>query len=146
MRVLLAGATGAIGRQAVPVLAAAGHQVTGLARTPARLPHAEVLAADALDRAAVQRAVLAAGPDVIVHMLTAIPDPVDPRHLARYMALTNRLRTQGTANLLAAAADARVIVQPGGWCCGWATSTGRAPASTPTAAASPGGSVPAGSR
>jgi nucleoside-diphosphate-sugar epimerase len=103
MRILLAGATGVIGRQAVPVLAAAGHQVVGLARTPARLPDAEVLAADALDRAAVQGAVLAAGPDVIVHMLTAIPDPVDPRHLARDMALTNRLHTQGTANLLAAA-------------------------------------------
>jgi nucleoside-diphosphate-sugar epimerase len=111
MRILLAGATGVIGRQAVPVLTAAGHQVTGLARTPARLPHAEVLAADALDRAAVQRAVLAASPEVIVHMLTAIPDPVDPRHLARDMALTNRLRTQGTANLLAAADGARVIVQ-----------------------------------
>ena len=190
MRILLAGATGVIGRQAVPVLAAAGHQVVGLARTPARLPDAEVLAADALDGAAVQRAVLAAGPDVIVHMLTAIPDPVDPRHLARDMAPTNRLRTQGTANLLAAAGGARVIVQgwptpttppgprsrtrtppcgttrrpssppwspprrsrpavspgPGGWCCGWATSTGRALASTPTAAASPGGSAPAGSR
>jgi hypothetical protein len=59
----------------------------------------------------VQRAVLAASPDVIVHMLTAIPDPVDPRHLARDMALTNRLRTQGTANLLAAADGARVIGQ-----------------------------------
>jgi hypothetical protein len=43
MRILLAGATGVIGRQAVPVLAAAGHEVTGLARTPARLPDAEVL-------------------------------------------------------------------------------------------------------
>lgn len=111
MRVLLAGATGVIGRQAVPVLAAAGHQVTGLARSPGRLPDAEVVAADALDPAAVQRAVLAAAPDVIVHMLTAIPDPVDPRHLARDMALTNRLRTQGTANLLAAADGARVIAQ-----------------------------------
>jgi hypothetical protein len=49
MRVLLAGATGVIGRQAVPVLAAAGHQVTGLARTPARLPDAEVVAVDVLD-------------------------------------------------------------------------------------------------
>jgi nucleoside-diphosphate-sugar epimerase len=117
MCILLAGATGVIGRQAVPVLAAAGHEVVGLARTPARLPDAEVLAADALDRAAVQRAVLAAGPDVIVHMLTAIPDPVDPRHLARDMAPTNRLRTQGTANLLAAAGGARVIVQ------GWPTPT-----------------------
>jgi nucleoside-diphosphate-sugar epimerase len=111
MRVLLAGATGAIGRQAVPVLAAAGHEVTGLARTPTRFPDAEVVAADALDPAAVQRAVLAAAPDVIVHMLTAIPDPIDPRHLARDMAMTNRLRTQGTANLIRAADGARVIVQ-----------------------------------
>ncbi len=82
MRVLLAGATGVIGRQAVPVLAAAGHQVTGLARTPIQLPDAEVVAVDALDRAAVTQAVRSAHPEVIVHMLTAIPDPVDPRHLA----------------------------------------------------------------
>jgi hypothetical protein len=53
-----------------------------------------------------------ARPEVIVHMLTAIPDPIDPRHLARDMALTNRLRTQGTANLLAAAgAGVRMIAQ-----------------------------------
>jgi nucleoside-diphosphate-sugar epimerase len=111
MRILLAGATGVIGRQAVPVLAAAGHQVTGLARAPARLPDAEVVAVDALDASAVADAVRAANPEVIVHMLTAIPDPVDPRHLARDMALTNRLRTQGTANLLAAAGGTRVIAQ-----------------------------------
>jgi nucleoside-diphosphate-sugar epimerase len=111
MRILLAGATGAIGRQTVPVLTGAGHQVVGLARTPTRLPDAEVVAADALDPAAVADAVRAAAPDVIVHMLTAIPDPVDPRHLARDMALTNQLRTQGTANLLAAATGARVITQ-----------------------------------
>ena len=111
MRVLLAGATGVIGRQAIPILTAAGHQVTGLARAPARLTDAEVVAADALDATAVAGAVRWAAPDVIVHMLTAIPDPVDPRHLARDMALTNRLRTQGTANLLAAAGGARVIAQ-----------------------------------
>jgi nucleoside-diphosphate-sugar epimerase len=110
MRILLAGATGVIGRQTVPVLAAAGHQVIGLARTPARRPDAEVVAADALDRTAVADAVRSAAPDVIVHMLTAIPDPIDPRHLARDMALTNRLRTEGTANLLAAA-GARMIAQ-----------------------------------
>ena len=107
MRILLAGATGVIGRQTVPVLTAAGHQVTGLAARSAHLPDAEVLAADALDPAAVAGAVRSAGPDVIVHMLTAIPDPVDPRHLARDMAPTNRLRTQGTANLLAATGGAR---------------------------------------
>jgi nucleoside-diphosphate-sugar epimerase len=111
MRILLAGATGVIGRQTVPILAAAGHRVVGLARTRPASPNAEVVAADALDPAAVRRAVRAAAPDVIVHMLTAIPDPIDPRQLARDMALTNRLRTQGTANLLAAAAGTRVIVQ-----------------------------------
>jgi nucleoside-diphosphate-sugar epimerase len=110
MRVLLAGATGVIGRQAVPVLAA-GHRVVGLARTPARLPGAEVVAANALDTAAVAAAVRSAAPDVIVHMLTAIPDAVDPRHLARDMAATDRLRTLGTANLIAAAGGARVIAQ-----------------------------------
>jgi nucleoside-diphosphate-sugar epimerase len=111
MRVLLAGATGVIGHQTVPVLGAAGHQVIGLARTSTRLPDAEVVAADALDPTAVADAVRSAAPDVIVHMLTAIPDPVDPRHLARDMALTNRLRTEGTANLLAVAGSARVIAQ-----------------------------------
>jgi nucleoside-diphosphate-sugar epimerase len=111
MCILLAGATGVIGRQTVPILTGAGHQVTGLARTPTRLPDTEVVAADALDTAAVADAVRSAAPDVIVQMLTAIPDPVDPRHLARDMAPTNRLRTQGTANLLAAASGARVITQ-----------------------------------
>ena len=111
MRVLLAGATGVIGRQTVPVLTGAGHQVIGLANAPARLLGAEVVAADALDPTAVAKAVRAAAPDVIVHMLTAIRDPIDPRHLARDMALTNRLRTQATANLLAAAGGARMIAQ-----------------------------------
>lgn len=111
MRILLAGATGVIGRQTVPVLTAAGHQVIGLARRPARIPGAEVVVADALDPAAVAAAVRAATPEVVVHMLTAIPDPLDPKHLARDMALTNRLRTQGTANLIAAAGGAPVIAQ-----------------------------------
>jgi nucleoside-diphosphate-sugar epimerase len=111
MRILLAGAAGVIGRQTVPVLAAAGHQVIGLGRTPARLPDAEVVVADALDPAAIYDAVRAAAPQVIVHLLTAIPDPIDPRHLARDMALTNRLRTQATANLLAVADGTRVIAQ-----------------------------------
>jgi uncharacterized protein YbjT (DUF2867 family) len=62
MRILLAGATGVIGRRAVPVLAGAGQQVIGLARTPARLPDAEVVAADALDPGAVANAVRSAAP------------------------------------------------------------------------------------
>ena len=55
MRILLAGATGVIGRQTVPILTGAGHQVTGLARTPTRLPDTEVVAADALDPARRRR-------------------------------------------------------------------------------------------
>jgi nucleoside-diphosphate-sugar epimerase len=110
MRILLAGVTGVIGREAVPVLTAAGHEVIGLARTSIQLPDAEVVSVDALDRAAVTHAVESAHPEVIVHMLTAVPDPVDPKHLARDMALTNQLRTHATANLLAAG-GARVIAR-----------------------------------
>src|SRR6202012_2796686 len=69
MRILLAGAPGVIGRQTVPVLAAAGHQVIGLARTPGRLPGAELVVADALDPAGVAPAVRAAAPEVLVHKL-----------------------------------------------------------------------------
>lgn len=98
MRILIAGATGVIGRQAVRVLTAAGHDVVALARTPTRLPDVDVVAADALDATALTRAVRTAAPDVVVHMLTAIPDPLDPKHMARDMARTNRLRTEGTAN------------------------------------------------
>jgi nucleoside-diphosphate-sugar epimerase len=111
VRILLAGATGVIGRQAIPVLVQAGHEVMGLAHSPMHPPDAEVVVADALDATAVAAAVRSAAPDVIVHMLTAIPDPIDPKHLARDMSPTNRLRTHGTANLLAAANGARVIAQ-----------------------------------
>lgn len=119
MRVLVAGATGVIGRRLAPLLTSVGHEVVGLARS---LDRAEVLqgsgatlvVADLLDRSAVARAVREAAPDAVVHMATAIPADVNPRRLARDFALTNRLRTEGTRNLLEAAADSgvrRVITQ-----------------------------------
>ncbi|EOD65739.1 NAD-dependent epimerase/dehydratase family protein, partial [Amycolatopsis vancoresmycina] len=74
-------------------------------------PGAEVLVADALDRDGVRAAVRQAAPDTVVNLLTAIPAEPDPKHLARDLAVTNRLRTEGTRNLLAAAGDARVISQ-----------------------------------
>ncbi|MET8850100.1 NAD(P)-dependent oxidoreductase [Amycolatopsis sp. NPDC004625] len=114
MKVLVAGATGVLGRRVVPQLAAAGHEVLALAR-PGRAPlvaaGAEVLVADALDRDGVRAAVRRAAPDTVVNLLTAIPAEPDPKHLARDLAVTNRLRTEGTRNLLAAAGDARVISQ-----------------------------------
>jgi nucleoside-diphosphate-sugar epimerase len=75
---------------------------------------ARVIVADALDRSAVARAVCDAAPDAVVDMLTAIPAEINPKRLARDFALTNRLRTEGTRNLLDAARKAgvrRVITQ-----------------------------------
>lgn len=113
MRVLIAGATGVIGTQLVPVLREKGHEVVALSRSAARgaaLAGEGVrpVRADALDAAALTEAVERAAPDAVVNLLTAIPDKVDPRKLAKVFALTNRLRTEGTRNLLAAAARAGV--------------------------------------
>jgi nucleoside-diphosphate-sugar epimerase len=108
MRVFIAGATGAIGNQLVPLLISAGHAAVAMSRTEkraasARAAGAEIVRADALDADATARAVRATRPDVVVNLLTAIPAVVDPKHLARDFAATNRLRTEGTRNLLDAA-------------------------------------------
>ncbi|HEY3759726.1 MAG TPA: NAD(P)-dependent oxidoreductase [Solirubrobacteraceae bacterium] len=108
MRVFLAGATGAIGRQLVPLLLADGHQVTGMTRSPQRARElqtagAEAVIADALEREAVHAAVVQARPEAVIHQLTAIPALIDPRTIARDFVLTNRLRSEGTRHLVAAA-------------------------------------------
>ena len=101
MRVFVAGATGAIGRQLVPRLVTAGHEVTGMTRSESKQPMlaelgAVPVVADALDADQVADAVAHARPEVIVHELTAI-GAVSTRHMERDFALTNRLRTEGTA-------------------------------------------------
>ena len=106
MRVFVAGATGAIGKQLVPRLVAAGHEVHGMTRSESKKSMLDALGAvpvvaDALDADQVAAAVGNAGPDVIVHQLTAIGG-VDMRHFDRDFALTNRLRTAGTDHLLSA--------------------------------------------
>lgn len=111
MRVFLAGATGAIGTQLLPLLLADGHQVTGMTRSPhkadtLRAAGAEAVVADGLDAQAVSRAVAAARPDAVIHELTAIPQRLDARKIKRDFALTDRLRTEGTRNLIAAAQEA----------------------------------------
>jgi nucleoside-diphosphate-sugar epimerase len=103
MRILIAGATGVIGRPTLSRLEEAGHDVTALARPGRTVPDRETVNADLLDSRAVTRAVRAARPDVVVHLATALPDPVNPRHIRRQMAATNELRTRGTANLIAGA-------------------------------------------
>ena len=106
MRVFVAGATGAIGRQLVPRLIAAGHEVHGMTRSESKQAMlyelgATPVVADALDPDQVAQAVGKARPDVIVHQLTAI-GALDMRHFDRDFALTNRLRTEGTDYLLSA--------------------------------------------
>jgi nucleoside-diphosphate-sugar epimerase len=108
MKVFVAGATGAIGAELVPQLVAAGHDVIGMTRSPAksewlRALGARPVVADALDREAVARVVAEAEPEVIVHELTALSGDTDWRHPDRTFAMTNRLRTEGTDHLLAAA-------------------------------------------
>jgi nucleoside-diphosphate-sugar epimerase len=108
MRVFVAGATGAVGRRLVPLLVAHGHDVTAMTRTPRkawllRRLGAEPVVADGLDEAAVMRAVTRSRADVVVHEMTGLAGVKGVRHFDREFALTNRLRTEGTQHLLAAA-------------------------------------------
>jgi nucleoside-diphosphate-sugar epimerase len=108
MRVFVAGGTGVIGRRLVPQLVARGHQVTATTTSPGKLGLLEQLGADALvvdglDAVSVGEAVAEARPDAIVHQMTAIAVKPDMKHFDRLFATTNRLRTEGTDHLLAAA-------------------------------------------
>jgi nucleoside-diphosphate-sugar epimerase len=108
MRVLIAGATGVIGRQLIPLLAAVDHEVIAVSRSrggTARLPGVQVHQADLLDRTAIAKLAADCAPDAVVHLATAIPAAINPKRFDRDMALTNRLRTEGTANLLDAASE-----------------------------------------
>ena len=116
MRVFVAGASGAIGRPLVRKLIAAGHEVTGMTRSQARAEEVRAAGADAavvdvFDADALRTEIDKASPEVIVHELTALPDRIDFRKEDTYAA-TNRIRTEGTRNLIDAArtAGARRLV------------------------------------
>jgi nucleoside-diphosphate-sugar epimerase len=107
MKVLVAGAAGAMGKQLVPRLAAKGHEVFGMTRSGGnadaiRELGASPIVADALDPDQVAAAVATAEPETIVHELTALAGSLDLRHFDRDLALTNRLRTEATDHLLSA--------------------------------------------
>lgn len=108
MRVFVAGGAGVLGRRLVKQLVARGHQVTATTTGQAKLGllerlGAEAVVMDGLDARSVGEAVGSARPDVIVHQMTAISGKPDIKHFDRWFATTNRLRTEGTDHLLAAA-------------------------------------------
>src|SRR5829696_8884662 len=108
MKVFVAGATGVLGRELVPQLVARGHEVVGMTRSAykedlVRSLGARPVVADAFDPDAVAQAVASAEPEVIVHQLTALSGRFDLRNIDRFFETTNRLRTEGTDHLLAAA-------------------------------------------
>ncbi|MDQ5832445.1 MAG: NAD(P)-dependent oxidoreductase [Actinomycetota bacterium] len=107
MKVFVAGASGAIGRPLVPRLLAAGHEVTGSTRSPERADAiralgAEAVTIDVFDAGALGAVMAEAAPDVVVHELTALPERFEPRKKDLYDA-TNRVRHEGTRNLIEAA-------------------------------------------
>jgi nucleoside-diphosphate-sugar epimerase len=117
MRVFVAGGSGVLGRRLVPQMVARGHQVTATTTSAAKLGllerlGAEAVVMDGLDAVSVGEAVAAARPDAIVHQMTAISmahaGKPDIKHPDRWFATTNRLRTEGTDHLLAAAEAAGV--------------------------------------
>jgi nucleoside-diphosphate-sugar epimerase len=113
MKVLVAGATGAMGKQLLPRLVADGHEVVGITRSEAKLDllrelGATGVVADVLDPDQVARVVAETEPEVIIHQLTALNRPFDVRHFDRTFEETNRLRTEATDHLLAAGRAAGV--------------------------------------
>jgi nucleoside-diphosphate-sugar epimerase len=106
MRVFLAGASGVIGIRLVPLLMGAGHEVAGLTRSPDKAAQidafeAQPVVGDVFDAAALLDAVSAFAPDLVLHQLTDLPDNVE--QIPDYAERNNRIRTEGTRNLLTAA-------------------------------------------
>ncbi|WP_456286580.1 NAD-dependent epimerase/dehydratase family protein [Microbacterium sp. JZ70] len=121
LRVFVAGASGVIGSRLLPRLAELGHVVAGMTRTPAKAESLRVLGVepvvcDAYDRARLIAAVTRFRPDLVLHQLTDLPDAVE--ELPERRAANARIRVEGTANLLAAAAAAdcrRLLAQSVAW-------------------------------
>src|ERR1700743_3356371 len=113
MRVLLVGASGAIGRRLISQLTEHGHQVTGTSRSAAKAGQLRSLGAepavlDVLDAGAVRAAIGNARPDAIVYQATALGGQAFSRNMERGLAGTNELEARGPDTLLAAAAEAGV--------------------------------------
>jgi nucleoside-diphosphate-sugar epimerase len=119
MRIFLAGASGAIGWRLMPLLLAAGHEVTGTTRSAGKAEHlkargVEPVVVDVFDAGALREIIVAARPDIVIHQLTDLPQVPDPASLRDALSRNSRLRIEGTANLVAAARAAgahRLVAQ-----------------------------------
>lgn len=121
MKVFLAGATGAIGVPLVRLLVDAGHEVAGMTRSPGKVAMlrdlgAEPVVCDVFDAPALRDAIATFAPDAVLHELTDLPD--DRHHIGDYGPRNNRIRREGTRNLLDAAREAnatRFVAQSVAW-------------------------------
>ncbi|HWH19345.1 MAG TPA: NAD(P)H-binding protein [Solirubrobacterales bacterium] len=121
MRIFLAGASGVIGARLTPLLVAAGHAVAGTTRSAGKAElvrglGAEPVVVDAYDAEALREAVVAFGPEIVMHQMTDLPD--DAARIPEHAAGNARIRDEGTANLIAAARAAgapRFLAQSIAW-------------------------------
>jgi nucleoside-diphosphate-sugar epimerase len=121
VRVFLAGASGAIGRQLTPLLVEAGHEVAAMTRSPGKVEMlrglgAEPVVADVYDAELLCEAVVAFAPELVMHQLTDLPS--DPAQISEKATDNARVRTEGTRNLIAAAQAAgapRLLAQSIAW-------------------------------
>ncbi|HEY8974017.1 MAG TPA: NAD-dependent epimerase/dehydratase family protein [Burkholderiaceae bacterium] len=123
MKIFVAGASGAIGRRLVPLLVQAGHEVHGGTRgergaAVLRALGATPCVADVFDRDALHATLRRSRPDVVIHQLTDLPPGLDPARMGDAIARNARVRSEGTANLVAAALASgcgRMVAQSIAW-------------------------------
>lgn len=120
MKIFLAGASGVIGKNLIPILISNGHEVAGMTRTPEKAQLLKNLGAKSIvcnvfDLAQLTNEIESFAPDVIINQLTDLPD--DPRQIAEYGSRTSKVRTEGTANLITAnkSTKAKLVSQSVGW-------------------------------
>jgi nucleoside-diphosphate-sugar epimerase len=121
MRIFVAGASGVIGVRLVPLLVAEGHEIAGMTRTPSKTEAlrelgAEPVVCDVFEPLELERVVVEFAPEMVMHQLTDLPD--DASQIAEFGSRNDRIRQEGTRNLLAAASAAssqRFVAQSVAW-------------------------------
>jgi nucleoside-diphosphate-sugar epimerase len=122
-RILLAGASGAIGQRLTPLLRDAGHHVVGTTRSQAKAAALRSLGIDAIvvdvfDASALSRAFESVRPDIVIHQLTDLPKDLDPNKMGEAIVRNTRVREEGTRNLVRCAIAAgvrRLVAQSIAW-------------------------------